>query len=107
MCAASSTPSSQPLQLSFEFARPRLRLHLRAYWQAAAERVGCACPEEAIVQTYRRTRSIAKTAAILNFSDTTIRNKLHLLDEPVQAPGGNNNPWGRAGNPQKDLSPLF
>lgn len=103
MASRRTTPQSQ---LTFLFGAPRLRLYLLTYWQEAAACVGCARPEAAIIHTYRRTGSIAKTAAILNFSETTIRKHLHQLREPVKPRGGNNNPYGRRGKPDKDRSPL-
>ena len=93
-------------QLCLAFALPQLSYKLRDYWEAAAERLNADTIEEAICLAFRQTRSMAKAAALLTFSETTIRRKLHALGEPIQPPGGSNNPYGCKGNPHKDRSPL-
>lgn len=90
-------------QLCMAFAMPDIdeqRLYYREYWAQAVARVGAASIKDAICQTYRDTGSVAKTANTLAFCETTIRNKLHTLGEPLKKPGGNNNPWGRKGKPR-------
>ena len=100
----SNTHHHDDRQLCMAFAMPDIELdslYLREYWQQAVECVGASDITDAVCQTYRNTDSIAKTATILNFSYTTVRNKLHALNEPVKGPGGNNNPWGCKGKPRR------
>lgn len=74
--------------------RRKPRYKLKPYWRAAMIRVGAQTFEDAIIKTYRRTRSLRKTAKILGFSYVTIREKLVLMGVKRGSPGGNNNPLG-------------
>jgi len=89
-------------QLWLPFALRSTSLHLRllSYWQQATAREGFDSIPEAIITIYRETGSLQKTAERLTFSRWTIRNKLMALGEPLNAPGGANNPYGRAGKPE-------
>jgi len=90
----------QQLLLPFILRNASLSLRLLPYWQEAAAREGYASIPEAIVGIYRETGSLQQTAERLTFSRWTIRNKLAELGEPVNGPGGPNNPYGRAGKPE-------
>lgn len=92
-------------QLFFHFMLRPTSLHFRLipYWQRAAAREGYASIAEAIVGIYRETGSLQQTADRLTFSRWTIRNKLADLGEPINAPGGPNNPYGRAGKPTEEI----
>lgn len=94
-----------PLQLSIPAVQQTytLRFRLEAYWREAVEAEGYERIEDAILGIYRETGSEAETARRLNVSRSTISNKLHDLGEPTGWRGGTNNPYGRKGNPDKDL----
>lgn len=79
-----------------------LRCYLQKYWQQAAAQEHFESVAQAIISIYRETGSLRQTAERLTFSRWTIRNKLLDLGEPLNAPGGNNNPYGRAGKPEEE-----
>lgn len=89
-------------QLLLPFMRQSLSFRLLPYWWAAARAEGYTCIEAAILGIYRETGSMAETARRLTFSRQCISRKLKELGEPVNGPGGANNPYGRAGKPEKN-----
>lgn len=86
-------------QLQFHYTLPRLRLYWRGELEQAAREHGYTSVERAMIDIYRRTNSMAKTARLLATTRQTVRRTLTQLGEPIGPPGGNNNPWGRAGKP--------
>jgi histone H3/H4 len=79
----------------------RVTFRLLPYWQAAARKEGYTRIEDAIIGIYRETGSMAETARRLTFSRRCISQKLKALGEPVNGPGGANNPYGRSGKPKE------
>lgn len=90
------------LLLSFMQQARSCSFRLLEYWQEAIEREGYARIEDAIIGIYRETGSTSETARRLNFSRQTISRKLRELGEPINGPGGANNPWGRGGKPDTE-----
>ncbi len=84
-----------------------LHLRLLPYWQDAATREGYDTIQEVILEIYRETGSLRQTAARMNFSLWTIRNKLIEMHAPIRKPGGPNTPYGRAGKPTRDDDRFF
>ena len=74
---------------------PPLGYKMRPVWEASARRYGYDTVEAAIVGIYQETGSILKTAERMNFSRTTIWQKLIDLGIPRNSRGGANNRRGR------------
>lgn len=98
-------PQADVGQLPFAFVQEpiRLRYKLIDVWSTAAASMGEAQIEQAIIRAYREANSLRLAARRLNFSKTTVREKLIALGEPRRPRGGANNPYGSGGKPGRDV----
>lgn len=90
------TRRSQQMRLPLYQVQPR---KLQSYWERALRDVGASSPEEAVRRLYASGLSIRQVARQLTFSYATIHRVLRQMGFPTRPPGGNNNPYGRAGKP--------
>lgn len=77
------------------------RRNLWQYWQPVLEETGAACVEEAVLGLYEQGLSIRQIAEKTTFSYSEIHLILVQTGATLRPPGGNNNPWGCKGRPDK------
>jgi len=92
--------SGQQMELPLYPFRIRRR-KLPEYWRDAMEKVNAGCAEEAVLRLYECGLSMRDVADAISFSYATVNDILHDIGADIRSPGGDNNPYGRAGRPDK------